>query len=191
MEKKNNESNQKIEELNKTISQLKEELKEKDNKFNNFVNLFQMKSSIIDYLSEYVFILNEVQKYTNKKINSLLLLYKATRDGDNYDTFKSRVYQRNYIVILIKNDKGYRFGGFTSVGFEENNNYNERYKADDKAFLFSLYIKIQIKLFDLIEINYLFLETGIFVLIKDFLIIIIIVEPLNNNHTIIKGSKLS
>lgn len=139
LEKKNAQSNQEIEELKKTITQLKEELKNKDNKLNNFINLFQYKSSIFIYLSEYEFILNQVREFTKNNVLYLTLLYRATRDGDNYDTFKSSVYQRNNIVILIKNDKGYRFGGFTSVGFEENNNYNDKYKRDDKAFLFSLY----------------------------------------------------
>lgn len=139
LEKKNIQSNQEIDELKKLINQLQEELKKKDNKFNNFVNLFQIKSNIILYFTEYEFILNQIQEFTKYKVNNLILLYKATRDGDNYDTFKSSVYQKANIVVFIRTDKGYRFGGYTSVGFEENNNYNDKFKTDDKAFLFSLY----------------------------------------------------
>ena len=93
----------------------------------------------MNYFSEYEFLLKEIQIATKMKVNSLGLLYRATRDTDRYETFKSLVYQKNNIVILIRNEKGFRFGGFISTYFEENNNYNDKYKTDDKAFLFSLY----------------------------------------------------
>lgn len=62
------------------------------------------------------------------------LLYKATRDGDKASEFHNLCDQKKNTLVLIKTDKGRRFGGFTTQTWE-GDNIN---KKDDAAFVFSL-----------------------------------------------------
>ena len=96
-----------------------------------------MNSSIMLEIEEYDLVINQIEKNMNKKVNYLKLLYKGTRDGEGMGNIKPRAFNINNIVLLVRSKSGYRFGGFTSICFEEISG-NDRYKSDDKSFVFSL-----------------------------------------------------
>lgn len=72
----------------------------------------------------------------NKKIKSLRLLYRATRDGDQAQSFHSKCDGIQNTMTVIKTTKGKRFGGFNSTPWESKQ--NGTFMNDSKALLFSL-----------------------------------------------------
>ena len=64
-------------------------------------------------------------------------LYKGTRDGEGMSNISQRAFNINNIVLLVRSKSGYRFGGFTSICFEQTSG-GTTYKSDDKSFVFSL-----------------------------------------------------
>ena len=68
----------------------------------------------------------------NKKID-FNLLYKATKDGDEIKIFHKLCDKQKNIVVAIETKNGCRFGGYTKIGFDS----DEESKKDDAAFLFS------------------------------------------------------
>ena len=65
---------------------------------------------------------------------NLILLYKATRDGDDAEIFHAKVGDTRNNITLIKTNQGVRFGGYTSQSWDGVNIFKE----DDTAFVFSL-----------------------------------------------------
>lgn len=65
---------------------------------------------------------------------NLILLYKATRDGDDAEIFHAKVGDTRNNITLIKTSEGVRFGGYTSQSWDGVNIFKE----DDSAFVFSL-----------------------------------------------------
>lgn len=65
---------------------------------------------------------------------NLILLYKATRDGDDAEIFHAKVGDTKNNITLIKTSQGVRFGGYTSQSWDGVNIFKE----DDSAFIFSL-----------------------------------------------------
>ena len=65
---------------------------------------------------------------------NLILLYKATRDGDDAEIFHAKVGDTRNNITLIKTNQGVRFGGYTSQSWDGVNIFKE----DDIAFVFSL-----------------------------------------------------
>ena len=65
---------------------------------------------------------------------NLILLYKATRDGDDAEIFHAKVGDTRNNITLIKTSQGVRFGGYTSQSWDGINIFKE----DDSAFVFSL-----------------------------------------------------
>lgn len=65
---------------------------------------------------------------------NLILLYKATRDGDDAEIFHAKVGDTRNNITLIKTNQGVRFGGYTSQSWDGINIFKE----DDSAFVFSL-----------------------------------------------------
>ena len=65
---------------------------------------------------------------------NLILLYKATRDGDDAEIFHAKVGDTRNNITLIKTNQGVRFGGYTSQSWDGVNIFKE----DDSAFVFSL-----------------------------------------------------
>ena len=88
-------------------------------------------SSILTNETDFDFLLNKLSKYNPK---SYKIIYKSSIDGDNVKTFHSNCDGEENILIIIETTKGLKFGGFTSIGFD-NSGYELR---DDKAFLFSI-----------------------------------------------------
>jgi hypothetical protein len=71
------------------------------------------------------------------------LLYCSTTDGLKSDTFEKKVLPvKDPILCLIKSDKGKVFGGFMSF------NKGSESSRDERACLFSLTNKMQLKVID-------------------------------------------
>ena len=76
-----------------------------------------------------------ILKWINPKSNiKLTLLFQSSRDGDKLSTFYNKVSNKSSILIIIKSNYGYRFGGYTTLNFQNTNNY----KQNEKAFIFSI-----------------------------------------------------
>lgn len=88
-------------------------------------------SSILTNETDFDFLLNKLSKYNP---TSYKIIYKSSIDGDNVKTFHSNCDGEENTLIIIETTKGLKFGGFTSIGFD-NTGYELR---DDNAFLFSI-----------------------------------------------------
>ena len=88
-------------------------------------------SSILTNETNFDFLLNNLSKYNP---TSYKIIYKSSIDGDNIKNFHSNCDGEENILIIIETNKGYKFGGFTSVGFDSSGCE----LRDDKAFLFSI-----------------------------------------------------
>ena len=95
-----------------------------------------LKSDIID---------DEDKKTLNNWINlnnnkTIKLLYKASRDGDSYQDFYRLCEDKGPTITIALTTKGYKFGGFTSLSWNNPNNGkdNNKYYEDKNAFIFSL-----------------------------------------------------
>lgn len=62
------------------------------------------------------------------------LLYKASRDGFDANTFHNRCDNKGRTITIIQSTKNYLFGGYTSVPWTSLGNY----AVDSNAFLFTL-----------------------------------------------------
>ena len=78
--------------------------------------------------------------YEKEKKPKIILLYKATQDGDNINDFHKYCDNCNNTLILIKSINGNIFGGFTTQFWNNiiQNSNKVKEKLDDKAFLFNL-----------------------------------------------------
>ena len=101
---------------------------------NNYLNMFSVDSKIISNYGDLDFILNYIKYTFNKQINSSIRIYRATEDGDRAEDFHKNCDGNTDILVLIKTKNGKKFGGYTSIGF---NNLNQS-KEDDAAFIFSI-----------------------------------------------------
>ena len=91
-------------------------------------------SKIISNCVEFDFIINYLKNELNKEITNSIRIYRATEDGDKADDFHRLCDGNTNLIILIKTKDGKKFGGYTSIGF---NNYNQS-NLDDTAFIFSI-----------------------------------------------------
>ena len=93
-------------------------------------------------------LIEEVKKvldYEEEYKPTILFLYKATINGDDYNNFHSYCDDYNNTLIIIETDKGKIFGGFTSQMWNcksNNKNLNKGKNIQDKYFLFNLNKKI-------------------------------------------------
>ena len=102
---------------------------------------YKIKSSIItdnslDFVIEKIqgiYPINNLQE----QILDLPLLYRGSENNFETEIFHSKCDKVKGTLTLIKNDKGFIFGGFTSEAWEGNNIA----KKDDKAFCFSINLK--------------------------------------------------
>ena len=86
------------------------------------------------------FIINYIRNNDNSfHFDNLNLLYRGTKDGDRTETCHRLCDNKTNVIIIIKSDNGYIFGGFCKIGFKTNANYE--YKIDNNCFLFSINLK--------------------------------------------------
>ena len=91
-----------------------------------------VRGDIIENMYELEMITRQINKYSPKI--TLNLLYKATVDSDKASAFHEKCDQAESSLVLIKTDKGKRFGGFTSCSWGG----DCIDKIDEEAFIFSL-----------------------------------------------------
>ena len=95
---------------------------------------FGIDTDILESADDYSFIVNILSNLFNTTNITFEQIYKASCFGDNTNAFHSKCDNiKNTLMLIITDDKR-RFGGFTSVEWDKSN----KYKYDDKAFLFSL-----------------------------------------------------
>ena len=99
-------------------------------KFNNIVK----DSNIISSNNQIKLILNEIEKQIGL-INQCKLIYRATENGTQISDFHSKCDNIRNTLLIIRTDKNYIFGGFTSTGWKNTKGSNI---YDEKAFCFSL-----------------------------------------------------
>ena len=87
----------------------------------------------IDFVLDYV---QQNDKYFN--FNEMKLLYKSSRDGDDTRICHKLCDNKKNILIIIKSDNNYIFGGYTKIGFKSRTSQNS---IDNKSFLFSVNLK--------------------------------------------------
>jgi hypothetical protein len=143
---------------NKELKNKVENLEKKMNDYEKRLNLIEEKlsnpkSSIMQTIqtNENNDILNsdiineEDKKTINNWINlnndkKIKLLYKASRDGDDYHDFYRLCEDKGPTITIALTTKGYKFGGFTKLSWKNPNigkNCNKYYE-DNEAFIFSL-----------------------------------------------------
>ena len=66
----------------------------------------------------------------------LNLLYRSSRDGLSFAQFKTKCSDKENLVIIIKNNLNYIFGGYASIKW--NTTGSSTYLKDPNAFIFSL-----------------------------------------------------
>ena len=94
-------------------------------------------SKIIENKEDVNFIIDKIIKeYPNTNIDTFqsTLLYRATRDGDNQNSFYNKVEGKRKTLSFIKTKKGIRFGCYLDIAFQKSN-YERK---DDKSFVFSI-----------------------------------------------------
>ena len=69
----------------------------------------------------------------NRKFKSELL-YRKTRDGSSPNDFHNRCDNKGITIIFIETTKGYKFGGYTELQWENNSGA----KTDKSTFIFSI-----------------------------------------------------
>ena len=116
---------------NKGLNVLKKEIKKKEEKnIEKLRNCFVTQSKIIKE-DEIDFVINKLDKYNPIAYK---LIYSSSSDGDSIKTFHNKCDGENFILLIIETTKGYKFGGFTSIGFDSSGfELNDNY-----AFLFSI-----------------------------------------------------
>ena len=138
--------NKEKEELKKEINELKFKVAQLINK-NNIKSLleynnekdeneitFNLDSLILKDKDIYNITLKKwIYPYKNIKIQSKLL-YRLSRDGNNYEIFHKNCDNKGPTLILIKTKEELIIGGFTLLNWDS----NSKWKKDDYTFIFSL-----------------------------------------------------
>ena len=95
---------------------------------------YKIDSKIIKDNSLYFVIDKIKQTYQKNNTPELNLLYRGSENNFEPGPFHSKCDKIKGTITLVKNNKGFIFGGFTSESWEGNNIL----KKDDKAFCFSI-----------------------------------------------------
>ena len=120
-------------------NEIREILKKCDNYYGQSIKMKMdlmdegIDTDIFKSKEDFNFIKDNIAKRLNKKIKEIKLIYKASSNGDNINSFNDNCLLVPNMLILILTDEKKCFGGFTCSGFEIN-----KYKYDPFAFLFSL-----------------------------------------------------
>ena len=114
----------KIEAQNKEIKYLKDKI------------IYLLNKSVIMKEDESEMIFSEIEKKTNRKIESIKKLYQATEDGGDSEIFHKKCDNIPNTLILIKSEGHRRFGGFTPISWKSEEKYIK--DPEEKTFVFSL-----------------------------------------------------
>ena len=100
-------------------------------KIKKFGDINGINSKIIDF-HDLELIYNWIPNNFN---NYLSLLYRMSDDGDSFLSFHNKCDNQFPALFIAKTKNGYKFGGYTSIGWNSKSN---TYLSDKKSFLFSL-----------------------------------------------------
>ena len=105
------------------------------------INFFD--SRTIGSFNSIDFILNYIRQNDPLfNFTMMQLLYRGSRDGDSTQTCHELCDNKQNVLIIMKSDTNYVFGGYSKIGFKTNNNINNgEYLIDNNCFLFSLNLK--------------------------------------------------
>ena len=81
-----------------------------------------------------IYIENLINWINSKKEFKTNLLYRKSRDGDDYDTFHKLCDKKGITLILIKSTEGFIIGGYTPINWDNSSGWLK----DDETFVFSL-----------------------------------------------------
>ena len=128
-----NENKKLWEEINK-LKEYHIRFNKKENQMNSF------ESKIIESIDNIKFIFDYIKQNDKSfNFNNIKLLYRGSRDGDRTKTCHELCDNKKNVLIIMKSETGYIFGGYSKIGFKINNNWD--YKIDNNCFLFSLNLK--------------------------------------------------
>ena len=139
LEKDNKKLKEEINELKQWKKKI-EKLFEDEIKVKELIEKTGIDSKIVDNANDLKFLINGLinnDKFLKEKNINFNLLYRATRDGDNFNDFHSRVDNINSTLTIIKTSLGLKFGVFLEIPFKQTGNFI----VDDKSFVFSLDLK--------------------------------------------------
>ena len=130
------------------IVKLKNKLKEKklnEEKNNLKININNLEKNNMNEIFNSNIINEEDKKTLNNWFNlnndkTFKLLYKASRDGDNYQDFYRLCENKRPTITIILTTKKFKFGGYTSLSWKNPNKEGKNfiYYEDKNAFIFSL-----------------------------------------------------
>ncbi len=106
----------------------------KNSEINKYYEEMKKNSDILNNKEEFVQILKGIRKSFEFKIQNIILLYKASRDGDSSSAFHQKCDRKPFTITIVKTTTNKRFGGFTVLSW----NSNGTYYSDRYAFIFSL-----------------------------------------------------
>ena len=135
------ENNIRYENENKKLWEEINKLKESQIIFNNKENAINsFDSKIIESKDNINFILDYI-KQNDKSLNisKIKLLFRGSRDGERTKTCHELCDNKQHVLIIMKSETGYIFGGYSKIGFKSNKILE--YKIDNNCFLFSLNLK--------------------------------------------------
>jgi len=129
-----------LKEENKKLWEEINQIKKISNSPRKLDNLNYFDSTILDSINSINFIIDYIrQNDKSSNFNGIKLLYRGSRDGDRTKTCHQLCDNKQNILIVMKSDTGYIFGGYSKIGFKVNNNLE--WKIDNNCFLFSLNLK--------------------------------------------------
>jgi len=115
-----------------------------ENNIKNILAIEKIKGSfnskIIDSIYSINFIFYRIKENDKSlNFNNIKLLYRASRDGDSTKNCHKLCDNKQNVLIIIKSDIGYIFGGYSKIGFKTSKNID--FKIDNNSFLFSVDLK--------------------------------------------------
>ena len=118
-------------------------------------------SKILESINDIDFVLDYIRKNDNSfHFTNLNLLYRGSRDGDTNEKCHKLCDNKQNILIIIKSNSGYIFGGYTKIGYKTVT--ISEYKVDNNCFIFSKNLE---KIYPAIEnkkvISHLKIEKGL------------------------------
>ena len=79
-------------------------------------------SKIVSFFEDYEFLINYLRNDLNLDVIKAIKIYRASENGDQANIFHSLCDNNTNVILLIKTKDKKKFGGFTSKGFNSNNN---------------------------------------------------------------------
>ena len=136
-----------LEEKNKNLEKKQAEFEKKQSEFEDlFKDEIKLKKKLkeIKFDSKIIegdvsFILDKIIKeYPNTNIDTFqsTLIYRATRDGDNQNSFYNKVEGKRKTLSFIKTKKAIRFGCYLDIAFLKSKTGTS--EKDNKSFVFSI-----------------------------------------------------